>query len=280
MLNSKFDVNRIEWLNLVFENRNQQYGAFILRRNAGNYLTKALLIATLFFSGVIVLSAIISYKKEIVDVVVTPRLTPTEYIFDNIPIAPKPTKPIKSIPAIAQPVASGTNFSDTENLPIKVVIDKFGTDILPKVSETNNGNLNTQSNTKTGIGEAISGSSLGETGKGGTGLTSESEVLNSEVVEIMPEFPGGIAAWNKYLAKNLRYPPIAQENGTTGRVTVSFVVEPNGQITNLKVLGSIGDGCDEEALRVIKKSPFWKPGFQNGKSVRVSYIMPIVFAIN
>ena len=280
MLNSKFDVNRIEWLNLVFENRNQQYGAYILRRNAGNYLIKALLFATLFFSGIIVLSAIISYKKEIADIVVTPQLTPTVYIFDNIPITPKTAKPIKTTQAVAQPLASVTNVTDTENLPLKIVIDKLGINLLPKVSETSTGNLNTQINTKTGIGETINGSNLGETGKGGTDLTSESEVLNSEVVEIMPEFPGGIAAWNKYLAKNLKYPPIAQENGTTGRVTVSFVVETNGQISNLKVLGPIGDGCDEEALRVIKKSPFWKPGFQNGRPVRVSYIMPIVFTIN
>lgn len=111
-------------------------------------------------------------------------------------------------------------------------------------------------------------------------MVADSEALDAEFIDIMPEFLGGVAAWNKYLANNLRYPAIALENGTTGRFTVSFVVETNGEITHLKVLGAIGDGCDEEALRVIKKSPFWKPGSQNGKAVRVSYVIPILFQMN
>lgn len=105
-------------------------------------------------------------------------------------------------------------------------------------------------------------------------------LYNSGGVEILPEFPGGMAAWNKFLSKNLKYPSIAQENGVMGRVTVSFVVEKNGEITAIKVMRGIGAGCDEEAIRVIKKSPFWKPGFQNGKAVRVSYVIPIVFQMN
>lgn len=277
MLNSKFDVNRIEWLNLVFENRNQQYGAFVLRRNSGNYLTRALLIATLFFSGIIVLSAIVSYKKEAISFVPKPDLPSTTYVFDVIP--DKPVQPIKSKAANAQPKYNKTSASKSDNLPFKAVADNLVDD---KIS------INTPTNTATtgkpiniGIGnDAILGNSVNGNVKSGAGDGLESGLFDSEVVEIMPEFPGGIPAWNKYLAKNLRYPAVALEKGTSGRVSVSFVVETNGQIRNLKILGAIGDGCDEEALRVIKKSPFWKPGFQNGRPVRVSYIMPIVFAMN
>jgi protein TonB len=96
----------------------------------------------------------------------------------------------------------------------------------------------------------------------------------------MPEFVGGMDAWAKFLGKNLRYPVQARDEGIQGRVTVSFVVEKNGELSNVKVLKGIGYGCDEEAIRVIKKSPFWKPGFQNGRPVRVSYVMPIVFRLD
>jgi TonB family protein len=98
-------------------------------------------------------------------------------------------------------------------------------------------------------------------------------------VEIMPEFPGGMAGWDKYLQKNMKYPPIARKNNITGRVIVAFVVEKNGDLSDIKVIRSIGGGCDEEAVRVLKTAPSWKPGIQNGRPVRVAYTMPIFFQL-
>lgn len=99
------------------------------------------------------------------------------------------------------------------------------------------------------------------------------------VVESMPEFPGGMGALMKYLATNIKYPPLAKESGIQGRVFINFVVEPDGSISNVKVLRGIGGGCDEEAVRVVEAMPKWKPGKQRGKPVRVSYNLPVKFTL-
>jgi TonB family protein len=100
------------------------------------------------------------------------------------------------------------------------------------------------------------------------------------VPEKIPEYPGGIEAFYKMLSKSIRYPPTARRNGTQGRVIVSFVIETDGSLINVKVARGIGDGCDEEAIRVIKLSSPWKPGIQNGKAVRVAYSVPVSFSLN
>jgi len=87
-------------------------------------------------------------------------------------------------------------------------------------------------------------------------------------------------AFARYLSKNIRYPAVARENNTQGRVIVSFVCEKDGSLTDVKVARGIGDGCDEEAVRVIKASPHWKPGIQNGRPVRVAYSVPINFTLS
>ena len=97
-----------------------------------------------------------------------------------------------------------------------------------------------------------------------------------EVVEQMPEFPnGGMAG----LSKNIKYPTIAQENGTQGRVTVQFVVNRDGSIVDAKVLRGVDPYLDKEAIRVISSMPKWKPGMQRGKAVRVKYTVPVMFRL-
>lgn len=99
------------------------------------------------------------------------------------------------------------------------------------------------------------------------------------VVEEMPSFPGGEGEMYKYIGKNIEYPRMAKESGISGRVFVTFVVEKDGSVTDVQVLRGIGGGCDEEAIRVIKSMPSWKPGKQRGKPVRVQYRMPIKFTL-
>lgn len=100
-----------------------------------------------------------------------------------------------------------------------------------------------------------------------------------QVVEEMPEFPGGIAECLKFLAKNIKYPTIAQENGVQGRVIVQFVVNSDGTIVDPVVMRSVDPYLDKEALRVIKMMPKWKPGKQRGKAVRVKYTVPVTFKL-
>ena len=100
------------------------------------------------------------------------------------------------------------------------------------------------------------------------------------VVESMPEFPGGQQEMMKYIAENIKYPVIAQENGIQGRVICQFVIEKNGSVTDIQVVRSSGDASlDKEAERVIKTMPKWKPGKQRGKPVRVKYTIPVAFRL-
>lgn len=100
-----------------------------------------------------------------------------------------------------------------------------------------------------------------------------------EVVEQMPSFPGGPSALMKYLSENIKYPVVAQENGVQGRVVVSFVVERDGSITDVKVARSVDPSLDREAMRVVRSMPHWIPGKQNGSAVRVKYNVPVSFRL-
>lgn len=99
------------------------------------------------------------------------------------------------------------------------------------------------------------------------------------VVESMPEFPGGLQELYNYLGNNIKYPVMAKESGIQGRVFVTFVVERDGSITDVRVMRGIGGGCDEEAIRVVQSMPKWQPGKQRGKPVRVQYNLPVRFTL-
>lgn len=101
-----------------------------------------------------------------------------------------------------------------------------------------------------------------------------------QVVEAMPEFPGGTAELMKWLQKNIKYPTISQENGVQGRVIVQFVVNKDGSIVDPAVIRSVDPYLDKEALRVVKAMPKWKPGEQRGKAVRVKFTLPVQFRLN
>ena len=100
-----------------------------------------------------------------------------------------------------------------------------------------------------------------------------------EKAEVMPEYPGGDQAMMQFVAENVKYPQDAIDKEISGRVLVSFVVEKDGSIGDVKVVKGIGGGCDEEAVRVVNTMPKWKPGMDKGKPVRVSYMMPITFKL-
>ena len=111
-------------------------------------------------------------------------------------------------------------------------------------------------------------------------VEEEEEEVIFVVVESMPEFPGGQQAMMKYIAENIKYPVIAQENGIQGRVICQFVVEKDGKVSDIQVVRSSGEASlDKEAQRVINSMPRWKPGKQRGKPVRVKYTLPVNFRL-
>ena len=110
-----------------------------------------------------------------------------------------------------------------------------------------------------------------------SGVAQNNDVYS--IVEEMPEYPGGMDKLVEYLSQNIKYPQQAIEKGIEGKVFVSFIVEKDGSVSNVQVQRSLGGGCDEEAVRVVKAMPKWKPGKQRGKTVRVSYTLPVNFKL-
>lgn len=111
-----------------------------------------------------------------------------------------------------------------------------------------------------------------------TAINNDEEVF--VVVEHDPEFPGGMEKLYRYLASNIHYPAEAKAEKIQGRVFVSFVIEKDGSVSNIKLLRDIGGGCGEEAVRVVAAMPRWKPGRQHGRRVRTQYNLPINFNLN
>ena len=107
----------------------------------------------------------------------------------------------------------------------------------------------------------------------------EGKLYDLASVELAPEFQGGQAALGRYLGSRLRYPVTARQNKIQGKVYIGFIVEKGGNLTDFKVVRGIGGGCDEEAIRVLRSSPAWRPGMANGKPVRTSYVLPITFQL-
>ena len=111
-------------------------------------------------------------------------------------------------------------------------------------------------------------------------VDEEENLSTYEMVESMPSFPGGPSALFEYLARNIMYPVVAEENGIQGRVIVTFIVEKDGSITDVRVIKPVDPSLDKEAMRVIKSMPRWIPGIQKGVPVRVKYTVPVTFRLD
>jgi len=282
MFNSSINVYKTEWLDLVFADRNKNYGAYDLRSKSSSIMTRALLIAgglflLLAFSPLIYAKI---FPKEVSpkeDSEVT-RIVPTDLIHQMKKEEPKPEK--KPEPAKADPVKVKTLA-----LPSKiVVVDKVDIPEPPSLKEIEKSVISNVTQDGVEKPNAVINENKGDgngtgTAKDGAGTTDNNEYLAGGVDEY-PEFTGGAKAWSKYMERNLRYPYQAQDANIQGKVFVSFVVERDGSVSDVKVLRGLGFGCDEEAMKVIKKSPLWKPGKNKGVPVRVRYNMAINFQIS
>ncbi|WP_428329278.1 energy transducer TonB [Mucilaginibacter sp.] len=270
MLISKFDLYKSEWLDLVFDNRNKEYGAYELRQHYASTMVKAMGITFLGISlmcGAVIVFTTVKPVYHIVEVV-------------NKPIVlPQPLPPIKKIekPADPKPLkaeAPAPAAPTTRDVPPVVVVDAKAE--KPVVNAQIQGAIGTE--TTKGTGTAINATPVDP--PGGTGVAPDESVHTLNGLDFMPEPVGGANAWAKFLSKNLRYPPVAQEEGVSGRVYLSFVIEKDGSLSNITVDRPAGHGFDEEALRVLKLAKAWKPGTQNGQPVRVKYTIPINFQVS
>lgn len=260
----------------VFANRNQAYGAYELRQSISQYLRWATIISISLFLLLAlapVLFARLSPSKSSVSAHLTP--VKVELETPEIPQTP-PTLPPPPTPDVPQ-----TNTYEFKP-PVVVADEQVPDDSFLATQEQ----LQVH---QAGSRTFLEGNDLPaivdvteSSGKKEELIVEVSPKENNEVmltVEIQPEYPGGMEAFNQYLRKNLRYPTQAQQANVSGNVYLSFVVEKDGSITQLQILKGLGFGCDEEAQRVLQAMPRWKPGRQQGRAVKCRFNLPIAFRL-
>ena len=275
---SKVDLIDNNWVDLVFEGRNKEYGAYVLRKDTGKRNVKSMLIV---FAVIIAIMAAVAAKVAIENAF--PKKVAMETDVELSKLAQKKEAKVeKKAPVkveeqkVVEKVKSSVKFTPP--------VIKKDSEVKPEEELKSQEDLN---KTKTAIG---SFDVKGNDEAGGEVLKAKEVIAQPEppkeeetkvfdVVEVMPSFPGGQAALFEWLSKNIKYPVVAEENGVQGRVIVTFVVERNGSITDVQVVKSVDPSLDKEAVRVVKAMPHWIPGKQNGSAVRVKFTVPVTFRL-
>lgn len=271
---SKLDILKQDWIDIVFEGRNKEYGAYQLRKDNVKNTNKAVIIGCLLFSLAIASPIIAKYLSGFVPEDKKEKDKLTEVVLASPPPvdekAPPPPPPVEPPP----PKVDQVKFPPPVVKPDEEVVEEEPPTIK-ELEKADPGQKTIKGNPDAEI--AIDVETFGE-GPVNQNITEDEGKIFTNV-EVLPTFPGGLEQFGKFLGKNLNYPPVARDAGIQGRVYCSFVVEKDGSLTDIKVVRGIGGGCDEEAVRVLKKSPKWNPGVQNGRNVRVSYTIPIFFQL-
>lgn len=277
---AKIDLYDPKWVDMVFDGKNKSYGAFQLRKGTSNRNIKSLIIlviAAALVGGFLAWKVIeqkqaeqqAAYmeamelsklqkeaKKNEKKEVIKPRIEPKK----EIPVARQTQKFTAPVIKKDELVKEENQIKQMDKLDDKVAV----------------GNENHEG-TKDRNVEAVRNDIAVNTPP----PAPKQEVTNKvfDVVEVMPSFPGGQSALMSYLYAHVKYPIVAQENGVQGRVTVSFVVERDGSITDVRVVRSVDPSLDREAARVVSSMPNWQPGKQNGSAVRVKFNVPVQFKL-
>ena len=262
-MKTKVDICNKEWCNMVFEGKNKDYGAYSIRTHADIQKIKSLFIS-LSLAISVLLYPLLS-KKNPIELFKVTVFEPTKLA--DLPIDPPKELAIPKPPELPKPSKAMLGFM-----------------ILEITNNETSGELPTQEamkNSKIAIGPTTTeGDPNADPSEfTNTNLTGEGEKVFVSV-EKMPQFPGGTEALIKFLKSNLRYPETAWDNRISGTVYIQFVVYKTGEIRDAKIVRGLDDSCNEEAMRIIKKMPYWTPGMQNGTAVSVIFTIPISYQIN
>ena len=274
----KIDLIDNGWVDLVFEGKNQAYGAYQLRKETGKRNLKALITMFIIFAAI----AAIVIAKVSIDNYIASRNAAIETDVELQSLAEKKEAKVerKEEPQIekieVEKVKSSVAFTTPEIKKDEEVQEDQEMKSQDELAATNTaiGAFTVEGNDEE-AGEVLKAKEV--IAEPEPPKVEETKVF--DVVEEMPQFPGGQAALLEYLAKNIKYPVVAEENGVQGRVIVTFVVERDGSITDVKVVKSVDPSLDKEAARVVKSMPHWIPGKQNGSAVRVKYTVPVTFKL-
>lgn len=238
---------------LVFEHRNKEYGAYDIRKKYIRTVLTALLIGIFIFTAAIVIPSmrakkIAQLKIRDTRVVIAEMANDLKQEVPPPPLPPPPSQGEQLIAKYVTPVVVDT-IKPEDQFQLATTDEQVETGINKEVYE-------------------VQGNDQEETPQ---------EV--SFIVEEMPEFPGGEIALLKFISNAIRYPVTAQKTGIQGKVYVTFIVDKDGGITDVRISQGVDPLLDREALRVVKSLPKWNPGKQRGKPVRVSYTIPINFVL-
>jgi periplasmic protein TonB len=244
---------------MVFKNRNKEYGAYVLRKKYSKYVSISLLIALLLIGSLIAYPVIAAYMAKVKTVIVDKDVTADmmEIAKTEAPPPPPPPPPADEIvkqTAFKAPIVSSDTVEET----------------MVSQEDLNAKPSNAPPPTEEEFAPKEEKKQVVEQVEKPTPFT---------VVEEMPGFPGGEGEMYKFITTTIKYPEEAKELGIQGKVFVNFVVEPDGSISEVKLIRGIGGGCDEEAIRVVRAMPKWIPGKQRGVPVRVFFNLPIKFTL-
>ncbi len=274
---AKIDLIDNGWVDLVFEGKNQAYGAYQLRKNTGKRNVTALL--WMFIIGVAI-AAFVAIKG-----VVENAMKQDVAIEADVELTKLAEKKEAKVEKREEPKVDRIEVERVKS-SVKFVppVIKKDDEVKPEDELKSQEELS-KSNTAIGAFDVKGNDeAAGEVLKAKEVIAQpeppkEEETKVFDVVEQMPSFPGGPSALMQYLASNIKYPVVAEENGVQGRVIVTFVVEKDGSITDVRVVKSVDPSLDKEATRVVKSMPKWIPGKQNGSAVRVKYTVPVTFRL-
>jgi periplasmic protein TonB len=266
----KLDLLKSQWLELVFEGRNKKYGAYELRKENPKTSLRALLIGGLAFMFAISAPKLIDMipsgdeaKNTIDEKVVLMDLNKPK---ENVPPPPPPKKPEPPKPKV----------DEVKFVKPKVVEAKKVTEEIKTIEELKDKNIAEKDQKGDKDAKVTIDQPTGDNDKV-VEVVEDNNVYSSAGIEVQPEFPGGYAGFAKYVQKNFRTPEVDQD--LKGKIFVEFVVEKDGSLTDIKVVRDLGFGTKEEALRMLRNAPKWRPGEQNGKKIRVKYSLPITLDI-
>lgn len=277
---TQIDLISNEWSDLLFENRNKEYGAYVLRHQTGNRNLASILAILVFVAAIVSLLVIKNeYDRYVAKhtVVVYDQGMETSNLKNKAPEVKR-----------AEPIRRENIEEVVEKIKCSI---KFVAPIIKKDDEVDpKDEMRTQdeimkSKVSISVFDVLNGSEDGEVLKAKQMLVTEpvkpkvEEYKVFEVVEQMPSFPGGDVALMQYLSKNIKYPPVAEEMGIQGRVICTFVVERDGSVSDIRIARSVDPSLDKEAIRVVSGMPKWIPGRQNGQMVRVKYTLPVTFRL-
>ena len=271
---SKVDLIDNSWVDLVFEGKNQSYGAYTLRKETG----KRNVMALVSVIAAIALIFVIVFAKVAIENALPKQTVNTADVELSKLEQKKETKVERKEPVKIEQAQVVEKVKSSVKFTAPVIKEE----VEPEEEMKSQEEL-AQSNTAIGVFDVKGNDEAeGEVLKAQQVVADEKREEETKVftvVEQMPSFPGGDAALMAYLSKNIQYPPIAEENGIQGRVVATFVVERDGSITDVQVMRGVDPSLDREAIRVLKAMPRWIPGKQNGAAVRVKYTVPVTFRL-